>query len=431
MKKKVLSVLLVAAMAASMLAGCGSDSSDDSASSNNSGTESSGADENGSVAVDSSNTITIWVTELAVDLTKQQAEQFIADNGLDYEIVVEAVGEGTAATNMITDVSSGADIFGFAQDQLTRLVTAGAVQSLTDEETTWIQENNVASAASGAFVGDTAYAYPMTADNGYFMFYDSSVITDPTSLEQIIADCEAAGKYIYFDLDSAWYNAAFFFATGCTCEFETDDDGNFTSVTVDYASDAGVIALKEMIELASSSAFVDGSSVGDATNIGAIIDGNWDTGAAQTALGENYAAAELPSFIGADGETYHLMSFTGNKYIGVKPQEDATKLAVCYALARYLTDTDAQIARYEDEGLQWGPSNLSALESASSIALDALAAQNAYAVVQGNYPGDWWDLAGAIGGSVESGEISASLSDEDLLAYLQTHDDACQGYLDQ
>ena len=78
------------------------------------------------------------------------------------------------------------------------------------------------------------------------------------------------------EINSGWYQTAFFFGTGCDLSYETDDAGNFTSANVDYASDQGLVALKEMIRLSSSSSFVNGSVAGDATNIGAIVDGTWD-----------------------------------------------------------------------------------------------------------------------------------------------------------
>ena len=73
--------------------------------------------------------IKVWVADAVVDFTKEQVEAFKAANPeyADMTVAVEPVGEGDAANNMITDVESGADIFGFAQDQLARLVAAGAL----------------------------------------------------------------------------------------------------------------------------------------------------------------------------------------------------------------------------------------------------------------------------------------------------------------
>ena len=54
---------------------------------------------------------------------------------------------------MLTDVEAGADIYGFAQDQIARLVAAGALQTWSgtgyDE---WITANNDAGAAGAATV---------------------------------------------------------------------------------------------------------------------------------------------------------------------------------------------------------------------------------------------------------------------------------------
>ena len=63
--------------------------------------------------------IKIWVAEATVEFTKAQVEAFKAANPeyAGMTVVVEPVGEGDAASNMLTDVEAGADIFGFAQDQ--------------------------------------------------------------------------------------------------------------------------------------------------------------------------------------------------------------------------------------------------------------------------------------------------------------------------
>lgn len=341
MKKKVLATLLATAMVAGCLVGCGGkdNGSAGTPATDNAGsstTDNAGASTDGGSSNEitdyGSGTITIWVAENTVEFTKAKAEEFFAANPdmAGYSVTVEPVGEGDAAGNMLTDVEGGADIFGFAQDQITRLVSAGALCPVLNDNAAFVSSQNDAGAASAALVGDIAYAYPMTSDNGYFLYYDKSVVTDPSSLEQIIADCEAAGKNFYMEINSGWYQPAFFFATGCTLTYDTDSDGNFTKCNVDYASDKGVVALKEIIELNSSSAFQNGSSANTASNYGAIVDGTWDSGMIQDVLGDNYACAKLPSFTGSDGNTYQLSGFGGFKLLGIKPQTDSGKLAVCH-----------------------------------------------------------------------------------------------------
>ena len=444
MKKKVLAALLATAMVAGCLVGCGGNSGDsaaeapaaDSAPATDSApaadSTDAGAGDTAAEPVEyGSGSITIWVAENTVDFTTQKAQEFFDANPdmAGYTFTVEPVGEGDAASNMLTDVEGGADIFGFAQDQITRLVSAGALSPVVNENLDFVTSNNDEGSANAAVVGDVTYAYPMTSDNGYFLYYDKSVVTDPSSLEKIVADCEAAGKNFYMEINSGWYQPAFFFATGCTLTYDTDDAGNFTQCNVDYASDAGVVALKEIIELASSPAFQNGSSVDNGTNIGAIVDGTWDSGSAQTAFGDNYACAKLPSFEGSDGNTYQLSGFGGYKLLGIKPQVEPGKLAVCHALAQYLTSKDTQLDRYNAVG--WGPSNVEAQQDATiqaDVALSALAEQLQYTIPQGNYPGDYWTLATSLGDDVISGTISASSSDEELANILQTFQDTCISY---
>ena len=257
MKKKILATLLATAMVVSMTA-CGAKTEDAAADTSAATTETTTEEASTDEAIDyGTGSITIWAPEATVDFTTEQVSAFFEANPdmAGYTFTVEPVGEGDAAGNMITDVEGGADLYNFAQDQIARLVSAGALSPVMGENADFVSTQNDAGAVGAATVGDMIYAYPLTSDNGYFMYYDKSVVTDPTSLEQVLADCEAAGKNFYMELNSGWYQTAFFFGTGCELTFDTDSDGNFTAANVNYDSDAGVVALKEMIEVAASSAF--------------------------------------------------------------------------------------------------------------------------------------------------------------------------------
>ena len=375
---------------------------------------------------DYSGDIKIWVAENTVDFTKEQVEAFKAANPefAGINAIVEPVGEGDAASNIITDVEAGADIFGFAQDQLARLVAAGALLDVEPGNAEKVAAENDAGSVSAVTLGDTMYAYPMTSDNGYFLYYDKSVLTDPSSMEQILADCEAAGKNFYMEINSGWYQSAFFFGAGAELTFESNDEGQLVKMNSGYASDAGVKALKSIIKVAQSPAFVNGSSVSNANNICAIVDGTWDATAAKEALGENYAAAKLPT---VDG--YQMSGFGGFKMLGVKPQTDDDKLAACDALAAFLTSEEVQLARYNAVG--WGPSNLNAQQNEAvqaDEALSALAAQLAFCEPQGQYPGDYWSLATALGDDVIADKLD-NADDATLLATLQSFEATCESYL--
>ncbi|MBQ6382529.1 MAG: extracellular solute-binding protein [Clostridia bacterium] len=359
--------------------------------------------------------ITLWVAEKAVDLTKQQIADFNASNelGIVFNATVEPVSEADAATQMITDVEAGGDIFCFAQDQFARLVQAGALAPLGEGAAAFVKENNDAGTVAAAISGDTVYAYPLTADNGYFMYYDKSVIPeeDVDSLEKLIADCEAAQKYFAFEMQSsAWYLASFFFATGCVSEWETDDDGNFISVHDTFNSPEGLIAVKGMEKLVKSDFHLSSSSGSEfSSNAAIVVTGTWDYETVKGILGDNMGVTDLPSFE-VDGKEYHLGSFNGCKLLGVKPQVDAYKLAALHQLARYLTGEKCQQERFE--ALSWGPSNLTVQASDAVQAnpgLAALIAQSPYSVPQCQIHGSWWDIAKVIGDDVKNAEDEAGL----------------------
>ncbi len=198
---------------------------------------------------------------------------------------------------------------------------------------------------------------------------------------------------------------------------------------MDYASDKGLAALKAMINLASSPAFKNGSSIDNGTNIGAIVDGTWDAAAAQALFGDNYAAAKLPTFT-VDGKSYQMGGFSGNKLLGVKPQTDAAKLKVCQELAKYLTSEEVQLARFN--AVEWGPSNLKAQQASevqSNAALKALAEQMPNMQPQGQYPGDYWTLGTSLGDDIINGTVSASSSDDALMEVLNKFQSTCESYV--
>ena len=359
--------------------------------------------------------ITVWVADNAVALTEKQIQDFNATNtdGIVFNATIEAVSEADAATQMITDVEAGGDIFCFAQDQFARLVQANALAKLGTKAAETVTANNDPATVAASTSGDVLYAYPLTADNGYFMYYDKSVIPeeDVDSMEKLIADCEAAQKYFAFEQQtSAWYLASFFFATGCKSEWKTDDDGNFISVNDTFNSPAGLIAVKGMKKLVSSPFHLSSGTVNEFNSGAAIVvSGTWDFTAAKEILGDNLGVTDLPSFE-VDGKEYHLGSFSGCKLMGVKPQVDAVKAAALHKLAQYLTGEKAQMERFEE--LAWGPSNLADQASEAVQAnpgLAALIAQSPYAVPQGQIHGSWWDIAKVIGEDVKNATDDAGL----------------------
>ena len=361
--------------------------------------------------------IKVWVAENIVDLTKTQIENFNKNNtyGIKFNATVEPVGENDAATSMTTDVEAGADLFCFAQDQTARLIQAGALTQLGQAAAELVKNSHDKASVGAITSGDNLYGYPLTSDNGYFMYYDKSVIPEEAvgSLEALIAACEAAGRNFSFELENSWYIVSYFFGAGCVSEWKTDDEGKFIDVNDNFNSEAGLIAAKGLQELLTSGIYVNSSATADfdaAVKSAVVVSGTWNYENAKSILGDNLGIAELPSFT-VDGKDYHLGSYNGCKLMGVKPQSDAKRAAALHQLAQYMTSEEAQLERFNAVG--WGPSNVKAQASEAVKAaphLTALIAQNAYSRPQGQIHGSWWDIAKVIATSIkEGGELQAAL----------------------
>ena len=423
--KKVLALLLALVMVLSVVGCASSAASSTPASSGSSGSSSASTEKKddqpaaqpaaATSELAGTYDILVWTGEAAVDLTKKQIEDFNNTNefGIKFNATVNPVSEATSADQMLTDVSAGADIYCFAQDQFARLVQGGALNKLGAQATETVRAANDAGVVTAATSGDTMYAYPMTSDNGYFMYYDKTVIPDEDvdSLEKLIADCEKAGKYFAFEANtSAWYLASWFFATGCKSEWTTDDEGQFISVADTFNSPEGLIAVKGMKKLVDSKMHLSSSS-GDefASDAAIVVTGTWSYEGIQKLLGDHMGVTDLPSFE-VDGKEYHLGSFNGCKLMGVKPQEDAVRAAALHRLAQFLTDEERQMERFNE--LSWGPSNLNAQASdavQSNPGLAALLKQNEYSRPQGQIHGSWWDIAKVIADDVKAAQDEAGL----------------------
>lgn len=152
MKKRVLALVMSTAMIASVLTACGGNSNDsgsapdtnntttgdnNASANNNASTDNGGAstDNNAadSQAIDyGSGQIKIWVPDAVTGVTETLCNSFFEAhpemNG--YTVAIEPMGEGDAAGNVITDVEAAPDLYAFAQDQMARLVAAGALTTI-------------------------------------------------------------------------------------------------------------------------------------------------------------------------------------------------------------------------------------------------------------------------------------------------------------
>ena len=371
--------------------------------------------------------ITLWVSTTGgvKEFTQQLVYRFKALHPeYKFNITIQTVGVGDVASEVLKDVAKAPDMYCFTQDQISRLVQGGALAKLGVQAAQTVTEENDAGSVNAATVGDGIYAYPLTSDIGYYLYYDSSVVSDEDAktLEGVIAACKAANKKFGYNLTNAWIMAGFFFsqpvgggAPLCTCTWTYSKNGEIV-YNDNFNSANGLIAMKEMNELANSGIWVDQAD--DFSGTAAIVTDLWNANAAKEAYGDNMKATKLPTFVGADGNTYQMGSFSGYQLLGCKPQEDPMKAKICSELALYLTSEYAQLERYYEFG--YTPTNVVVQGNSdvqSNMILSALIQQNAYSQPQTLIADWWWDKAASLGEKA----AQAGLTDEDLLAALKSY----------
>lgn len=414
MKKKVVSMLLIATMTTALFSGCGG-SSDSGQSSGTDGENQPAEDGSGDTADDAGSgsgelenvSLTMWGAEEDQAMLQEMIDAFKEEykDKANFDIKLGVCSESEARDNITTDVESAPDVYAFASDQIQTLVAAGALQEVTLNTDAVIEANGGADAGAvkASTVDGKLYAYPETADNGYFMFYNKEYFTeeDIQSLDQMMKVAADNGKKITLDYTSGWYLWSFFGGAGFELTLNEDRSNTCDINGTSKTGVKGTDVLQGMIDVCKNPGFVSLQDAEFVTglNDGSIIagiNGSWNAEAAQKAWGDNYAAAKLPTFT-CGGEQVQMGSFAGYKLVGVNPYSKFVGHAMM--LADWITNEANQTKRFEVRGAC--PSNVKAAEADAvqqNIALAAISAQSQFAVLDGVQSDNYWDPMTALGG---------------------------------
>ena len=467
--KKIVALLLTAMMAATAFAGCGggetttsstapaastaSTSGDTSASGDASQTQASTTAE--AVDLDSADmlqkikdqiaqeaaatenvvSMTVWCSgddfQFEKTLVKEFEEKY-ADSRYTFKIKVNgSIGEDSAGGKITESPKDGADVFSFADDQLSKLVEAKAIAPVGAIFQNNVIASNTADSVAVCSMDGVPYAFPKTSDNGYFLYYDKRIFpteADVASLDDMITKAAAANKNVYLNISNAWYNTGFYFSAGVDITYQNGlQKANFDS-------EEGLKAAKAMCHVAESQGkgfegtagtMGDNAAVqqgfAEGTLAAAVI-GTWVGPAIKQAIGnDNVGAAKLPTVLMGD-EQVQLHSFGGYKVIGANAFSKYTVTA--QTLAYFLSNPDSQLKRYQERGLI--PTSNQALNSTykdangndvvvkDDPALQAIEAQAPFAHAQGQSVGGkyWASNVAGFGGEIVTAK--GKISDDKL-----------------
>ena len=426
--KKLLALMLALAMVLSLAACGGSGSSGQSAEQPADSGEAADTADTAEQAAPAATgekesvSLTLWGAENDQELLRQLADEFTAKYAdyADLKVEVGVESESTAKDTILTDIDAAADVFAFADDQLAELVSAGALQDLDDmdemlnsflgKDLAALKAENGTGSIAAATSDGKLYAFPKEGGNGFFLYYDSDLITaeQARSWDTLLDAAQASGKKVGMTLASGWYNGGFFLGAGFSAKRNDDGttviDWNGTSPT----GITGVQVTQAMLKIAGHPAFQaipDGSISGEiaAGGLCAVVSGTWDADPVQQAF-SGYAATILPTFTAGD-QTVQEYDYAGFKLVGVNAHSKNVGWATL--LAEYITNEDAQRLRYQAHGSL--PTNLEAAsmpEIQDNVALSAIAAQDEFGVVQ-TVGGKYWDPTATFGEMVAQGQLNA------------------------
>lgn len=431
--KKFLALLLTAAMAVTVMTGCGDDKGQGDAGSGDVGNVQNTGSDTPSGETPSGDVqkieLKVWCPQNQIDTgAMDQMQKAFAAEHPEYDITwtTAVVGEDKLQDELLKDVGAGADVFMFANDQLPLLVEAGAIARLGGATEEMVKNEMAQSVVDTVSVDGAVYAIPFT-HNTFFMFYDKTILSedDVTSLEKIMAKETADNVYnFYFESAGGWKLGCYYYGAGLSI---FGPDGSDLSAGVDWNSAKGVAVTNYLIDLINNpKCAFDGeisvSELAEDHRLGAWFDGAWNYDLYKGILGDDMGIATIPTF-NPDGNDYQLLGFYGSKAIGVNAQSQ--NMAAAVAFATFIGNEENQLLRYELSAQI--PANIAAGEN-EKVKSDPLAAvlieeANTASVAQpvnSVFAARYWSYAGAIPTEIRSGAITKDNVQEKLDAFVSS-----------
>lgn len=364
--------------------------------------------------------LNVWADENSFDVLEGMIASFKQKYAgeAEFNITLTAMAESDVKAVMLGNIHEGADVFQFPDDQLNSLIAGGVLSAVPNSDE--VKAANIEESVNAASLDGTLYAYPMTADNGYFLYYDKRYLTeeDVKTMDGILAVAQNKGKKVSMELNSGWYLYSFFGNTGLQLSLNEDGVTNYCNWNTTEGSVTGMDVGEAIVKIVSNPAFVaqvDDSFISGVKNETVIagISGVWNAATIKEAWGEDYGAVKLPTYT-CNGQQIQMASFTGYKMVGVNSYSENVEWA--HKFADWITNEENQQIRFTEKNM--GPSNINVAASDEVGKVPAIAAvidQSHYGVLQrvgNNYWAPCVEFADNIVASKPTGEALQTLLDK-------------------
>lgn len=340
MKKRVVSIMMTAAMLTGLLAGCGGGSGN--------GTQAADADSGdrteASAAQDGSKgqEIVVWTQMMDNEaaLLQEYANKWASETGNTVSVISQQtdIQQFSQAANS----KGGPDgMFGIPNDQLANYVSANLVEEIPAD--LYHDSDFVDAAVQAGYVNGKKFGYPITVETP-FLFYNTDRVPEaPQSWEEMVELAKENGGIVY-EATSVYYNLGMLRAFDSYIFQETDTGYDTSDIGLGNAN--AVKAYEFVNQLANEYGFFSSDITYDMAKssfqngeAAFYIGGAWDV-AGFTEAGTAFGVSDMPTLNGKDFVT------PVGTYVGfVSAKSDAKEET--FALYQYLVD-NALVPLYEE-----------------------------------------------------------------------------------
>ena len=384
--------------------------------------------------------INVWATAAEEAVIKKVVDEYNAKQTEDtakFNYKFTAVSEADCGSTLGKDPTvAGAPALALvADDQIYNLQSKGVILEVKGSYKEGVIANNSEVSVKGASFGDSLFGFPVTSDNGYFLWYNKKALSseDVKSFETILAKAQEQGKKFNMEVANGYYVNSFFMSpTVCglnSLSWKENNDGKVVYETT-WDNEAGAAAAEYVASVIApaytAGTFTDKGNDGvaagfeDGTMI-AAISGTWMEADLSESLGEDLGAVKLPEFhIG--GKAHQMASFSGSKVYTINKTRPIGEQKAAAALADLLTSKDAQLARFDiRKTLPCNKEAAASEEYTSKVSISgaALSSQNEFACVQSLTAEDrYWPVGENIGKAIRANSTGGGTWAEFLKAQL-------------
>ena len=387
-----------------------------------------------------SDAVIVWATAAEQAVVNKVVEEYNRNATEEEKIKVnyKAVAEGDTGTEVAKDPSgkNTADLFLVADDQIYNLQSKNTILDITSAYGAQITKDNTETSVIGASYNGKVYGFPVTNDNGYFLWYNGDALKDSEvgKLEDLLKVCQNKNKKFLIDIANGWYAPTFFLSPD-TCGVDSlrwgeNADGDVVYTIKDWDTKTKGVAVAEAARTLFQTYENNITTGGNADIVAGFEDGSIIAAVSGTwmlndlkAKCENLKATKLPT-IKVGTKDCQMGTFTGSKVYCVNATKtgdaNVAKRNKALKLANALTTKASQLIRFAERATV--PCNKSALQDEAytknvDIGAKALQAQvEAAAAVQSlSAEGRYWDVGAAIGLAILEGEYGEYANMEALL----------------